>query len=1567
MTFAVLSGVMPATPAGTASVGYFDFTSTIADTVEVRFPGTSAWVPCGATDLTRAVDPATQAGVKAKVLSGDGWTRLRLTYGPTSQLGDRTFQVRVTESYLNYPQVLEFSVTVRVYEGSRSGTLQALEPAGSQLNGDVSIAALPGGDIIHHGTLTGTKVTYGGTTYTAPQTGVGVIARLRPDGTAVWVRFGPRRGGTGERGGVVLGPDGVLYLGGEVSWNTASPGFVFYTAQGTTAFTVMPYAISSSNSGFVAALTTDGTWVGVSRYLLSGGRAAMVATGEASFPIVLAGDVPSGGVRVNDATVPGSGVAAVWLTPALAPAAYEFAEPGPQYGSNTRAAYVRDIAATPDSDEVVVAVAITGSKSLVVGDVSFTGTKEADWVVRLSRHGALGSALMMPSYVTALACTPSTITAIAYAGSGTTSLGHGVSISRTAAGYSLVEFDRQLVPKRAHTFSDGTQSLSATDLWSSGTHVWAGVTLKSGSTTVDGKAAEFPSTGSAVLVKYAVGGGGTQWVVPRQYLVDAEGDATGLLYVACEHGYAPAAGTTLRNSDGTVAYTWSGTYMRTVLASLSPDGFWSQGVSDAPAPPHPSGPQAPQWTAESTTAWPTDLVDGEPAAAVLECINPDAAQGDVPPPPDPDLAVLEPGMVTNVAAVALDGAVALSWDQAEYATDGYMVFQYVSDSGYEVERLVGSTKGTSFVVRNLTNDQPAKVAVSAVGHGVSVPTVIMVTPSSSGASPESLSYAWAQFGIQVRAVGGAWKFGNFATPVGVMGTVQSGSGSADLPALSAGLTFTPASAALTGQVRFEARAVAVTVSGQILYSSTLLLETTYTSTAPPPVIDPPSVSAGQIDTSEDTQADVICTATGQGPLVWQLASSDTGAGAGSGVTVYSDNGPVAGTASIVSGQGTESLRVRFTPFADWNGAASFYVRASGAGGPSGWEAVSVSVTPVADAPSAPVPTTVPDFDEDGYIDFTLLMPDVDQVPGEPPATGTWELQFSDLPTGPWRTDRMVAPTFSITSLDTDSSDQAATLRIEGAANWSGTYAFYVRVKDTSDDPPLYSPVTQVTGRVVSANDAPGAPTPTRMPLAKPGSAVTQTFSTFDPDGPAPYTWSIAATAAGPWASTLTIAGAGTVTVVRQSDAAATADVEFSPQATDGPARYRFYIRVSDGAGGVSPATLVTGAAAGPELAVYLQRLSRTSSGASLSTLCPLTTITQLQFSESLDGPGGASLTVSAAEVARRAHQLGITSDWLLDPGSVEVVIRSGLTEAWVGPIESHSFDAGSGLVSIEARGLLAYLETRELESERAYINAEQATEIVWPLIAAEQAKSYGSLLFTNGTAPTGQNRSLTLGADLTVAGALTQVSEQPDGCEIWVGPDRVVHAALARGTDKRSSILVTSGQVQSASRAVQPDWVATVVIVDGDQESGTPAASGTAVDTVELAKRGRIVRRISAPSLMTSASCKALAEQVLASSKAPLSSYRVSIFMDPARPWAATDVSAGDVIRLCLEDQHLGMVDEAVRVVSKAVRVVSRDSVTVELEVESAKFDSSGRVLGRYARGRWRPEVFESLYDALYR
>ena len=227
---------------------------------------------------------------------------------------------------------------------------------------------------------------------------------------------------------------------------------------------------------------------------------------------------------------------------------------------------------------------------------------------------------------------------------------------------------------------------------------------------------------------------------------------------------------------------------------------------------------------------------------------------------------------------------------------------------------------------------------------------------------------------------------------------------------------------------------------------------------------------------------------------------------------------------------------------------------------------------------------------------------------------------------------------------------------------------------------------------------------------------------------------------------------------------------------------------------------------------------------------------------------------------------------------------------------------------------------------------------------------------------------MSLEASTTLAGALQQVSEQSNGPEIWVDHDRTFRADAARGSGKRTSVLITSGQVLSASRAIRDEQVATVVIVEGmDDGNGSPMVTGTAVDTVEMARRGRMVRRVTAEHLQTQAAVNALAAEILAASKTPTTSYRISVSVDPERPVAASSLSAGDVVRIALEDPHLGSIREDVRVVSKRVEVIGRDTVRMDLDVETARFLPDGSVMGRYAKGRFTDAVIADLYDALYR
>lgn len=1550
-----MSSVPTGTGGGSLSVGEIVCDGDVRH-VYVRFATSPVWVQLdGSNDVA---DPANQAPLSVTITHTGTRTRLRITYGPTVQAGTFTFGVKVTNEDGTESQT--FSLSVTVYDGTSTGLfLQGSAAAGNFI---VVGSDGAGGWVVGANPTSSGTVTVGGTTYTRPVavSNMRAIIRIGSLGQVMWVRWlSP-----GTLRSITLGGDGNYYV---VNDTTTSAAPIAYGANGAAQVTLSKGTESAAVSMF--KLRPDGTWLdGV--VLASNGSTdgpKVVGTEDNNHPVVLTSGRNGSGVtylRVGSytfnwpTTYTSNEFYMLWLDNNMLPGGQQRCSPvvsSPTMIRGSRSVWVRT----------------TGGSTGLIG--TWAPGASGYFMARVGPYGVEQS-FQLPSagadvrYVHGHAAVGDKLYAFwsKYSTNTPPNFGNGVTLpaSDRTLYRGVLELTSTGTPLRAAYLNDGTVNIGSmysyaneirVNISATEGEVYGGVTVPAGSTAHIAKFNTQTLGCSWITGSTSQGVGNDTAAVSANGNPDQRGVSAYQVNLDYTNGSYYVTTLTLRNGDGSLAptITRTGTADNDMVISLSADGTWGSGTVATQPPPGSIEPSPPEWL---TTDWPAAAQDGAAVSGILSVTNVDAeTQADVPEP-QTSTNVVQPGSVADLTAAVASGALGLSWQPVVGATS-FRIYELRSYTGTYIAVRRGETTATSYTVLGLVNGQTARLGVSSVtGQGEGPITEIEATPSASAATPGLPSFTWTAMGIRVREAGSStWHTSSFSIPTGTVTVVQDDAAPAgQLPDLSALVAFAPTSATYAGTLRLEAQAVAFTAGGDVLYSTVVPLETVYTTTGGPPPT-PPMVTPGSFDGIEDVIVSTTCTS--DVAAVWELEST----------TAMSTDSPgtVAGTVSIISGQGTSELTLRLVPAANWNGAGVVRVRASSSGGTSEWADVLINISPVADAPSAPVPTTFSDVPEDGYLDHVLLLPDVDMPMA---GSGSWTLEISDQQTGPWRSDRLVTPNAIFEIIDSDSGDQASTVRIQPVANYNGALSFWARVRDESDSPTLYSVPTLISGQVVAVDDAPTAPVPNRMPLARPSiTPVSQEFRSSDPDGPGPYTWQMAASATGPWSSSLTLAGIGQLAVAAQDDTHLSATVTYTPQLTAGPARYRFWLRVVDGSGVASPATMVTGSACGPELSAWLQRLVRTSSGASIVPLCPLTTITALSFSESLDGPGGASLTVSAAEVARRSQQLGISMDSLLDPSSVEVVVRAGLTDVWCGPVTEYTADVGSGVVSIEARGLMGYLEAREIETARTYTNDDLSSEIAWGLVAAEQAKAYGSLLLTNGTTPVGQNGSFTFEASSTLAAALQQVSETSDGPELWIDHDRTFRAASARGSDKRASVLITGGQVLRANRAVRDELVSTVVIVDGDQEAGSPPAQGTAVDTAAMATRGRMVRRISAPNLMTSTACQALAQQILDASKTPTNSYRISVSVDPARPVAAADLSAGDVVRVAIEDELLGMVQEDVRIVSKRVQVVSADAVTVELDVETARFLPSGAVMGRFAKGRWTPQVIEGLYDALYR
>jgi hypothetical protein len=743
--------------------------------------------------------------------------------------------------------------------------------------------------------------------------------------------------------------------------------------------------------------------------------------------------------------------------------------------------------------------------------------------------------------------------------------------------------------------------------------------------------------------------------------------------------------------------------------------------------------------------------------------------------------------------------------------------------------------------------------------------------------------------------------------------------------------------------------------------------------------DQPGPPEGQMPTvPEDTVSDGIFTTVDpdrSGTYTWQLSpqttkpdgwddetQGDWRTTTGSSVTVLVDGQPV-GTASMLSqndNPSNPSAVIRFTPAANWNGTGRFSLRVYNGELWSAWIVATVTVTPVDDAPSAVI-GDAPDFDEDDTAEFTLTWTDPDNLDGTDTAEGSgYRLELGLTASGPWtQTGVLAVNGATIRVLSYSDTALAATLRAEGAADYNGPYAFGVRVVDPTG---LRGPARLLTGTINPVPDAPARVTPGRMPAAKHGQTVTGRFFTSDPDlDDETWTFTIAARPEGPWGSSLTVPSVGTLTVIDADLSDFQADVRLVQQ--DGGsdlARYRFFIRATDDAGLHSPITEVVGFIAPPQVSGWLQRLDRTSSGVTITRLCPLVSLTRLQITEALTGAGSAEVTVSAREIRQRAADLSVTPGALLEVGAVEIAVVAGGQTVWVGPLTEVRWDAGGDTVDISARGLLSYFDARVLDADTTFTN-EDLSAIVGDLIEDSQDADYGALAIVDGTAPAGKNLTITFPVGERITAVLRDLAEEPDAPEVWIDPDRFLRTATVRGADRRSKVRLTSGMCEVARWETRAADLATVVTVVAP-DFGSGPSTGTFEDTAAMAIYGRIERVVEADYLLSNAACQALAERIVKARSVRVDGIEVRVSVGAGRPFEIGDVEVGDLVTVDLWDPQLGQVLGAFRIVSRTVELASAggEALSTTLALEAARF-VDGRLVG--SRTRHVPEVMARLTE----
>ena len=814
----------------------------------------------------------------------------------------------------------------------------------------------------------------------------------------------------------------------------------------------------------------------------------------------------------------------------------------------------------------------------------------------------------------------------------------------------------------------------------------------------------------------------------------------------------------------------------------------------------------------------------------------------------------------------------------------------------------------------------------------------------------------------------------------------SGKGTMGLPApsgtLSGDVTFQPVPD-FYGTVTFFARWTALTDAvGPFVprIGPTQRFVLTYTNDP-----DQPTAPEGEMpEVNEDTTSIGVFSTTDldfTGGYTWQFSpqTDDPRTTTGSSIRVKDGDGNEVGTANIQSQNNSlRTANIRFIPDAHWSGSASFSLRVSNGNLWSEWVVVSVTVNAVPDAPGALSPTTVPNINEDGYLEqtFTWSDPDYLYIPG----SGDYTLQLS-LASGPVAWSNMeVGQIFDLgdvrLTLVSISNDQDMTttpdtlpnvvLRIEPKADWYGAYSFKARVVDASDEPTLYGTTTTISGDIISVPDTPSRVTPFTMPRAKPGQIVVQTFTTIDPD-PENTSWTFETSVSplGPWATTpLTFIGKGVIELIDADTSDKTAQIKFTADA-GGYGRYQFYIRTTDNTGRVSPPSLVTGFVVGANINAFLQRIDRSVSPAVIRSLTPLTSIMALNITDALDGPGAASVVVSANEIATRAEALNLATNELLNPGAVELAVFIGSQPLWVGPINQFEYDAaGDGTVTINAVGLLSYFEARVIDytnpKGKTNFTNEDHTDIIWTLVDDAQGNAAANLVLSDGTVPSGTLTSIEYVNTATISEAISELHQEADAPEVWIDPDRTFRVAPTRGLDKRAAFIINEKLGVSIRRLAKSDDVATAAVVTSDTHEGYYA------DATAIAKYGELVKYVEAPQLVSNAACLALAREIVLRSKEQTLDLDVSLVIDGQTAFTITDVGIGDLVNVQIDDPVFGTIDMDARVINMTIDLISEssDAFVVTMNLEQAVF-VDGVLQG--SRSRHVAELYAMAYEALYR
>lgn len=315
----------------------------------------------------------------------------------------------------------------------------------------------------------------------------------------------------------------------------------------------------------------------------------------------------------------------------------------------------------------------------------------------------------------------------------------------------------------------------------------------------------------------------------------------------------------------------------------------------------------------------------------------------------------------------------------------------------------------------------------------------------------------------------------------------------------------------------------------------------------------------------------------------------------------------------------------------------------------------------------------------------------------------------------------------------------------------------------------------------------------------------------------------------------------------------------------------------------------------------------------LTELDPITTWTSLRWHRELNAPDTYTISAPVADLPASIRtpltHLHTTPLELQFTRDGEVVGR--------GPVVDLEIDAG--VITINARGLLYYLDYMIVESAFSRANTDQAT-IIKDLIDYYQSLSYGNYgLVTSGLTTVGVLRSMTVdeGEFPTIGEKVAQWLDNLNGMDLWVDPAtrQVLSAYPTRGTDLSATVVLDA-------RVIRDDVYGVSVAAGMLASEGfatADAVTGTYADTTLRSTFGRSGVAASSSSITESATVAALAQMAQEIRATPLTTLGVGQFV------AVTGVDVGDFAEGdtvgFVYDAGLGTVDTTVRLRTFAVSV----------------------------------------------